>query len=152
MRHIGHKITAHGFCQLDGGHITLALLEKIAGRPVKAKPLEILRQYMAKAESPTRGRELNIHYGDLERGFGEPALQLRDRAHLTREPDLAVCASVGEAALALVHPDPDLGPTAVVGGPLGEGAEHVLLPGEIIVVPLAPTITAPPTAPVTPSS
>lgn len=34
-----------------------------------AKPLEILRQYMAKAESPTRGRELNIHYGDLERGF-----------------------------------------------------------------------------------
>jgi TPP-dependent pyruvate/acetoin dehydrogenase alpha subunit len=34
-----------------------------------AAPLEILRQYMAKAESPTRGRELNIHYGDLERGF-----------------------------------------------------------------------------------
>ena len=34
-----------------------------------AQPLEILRQYMAKAESPTRGRELNIHYGDLERGF-----------------------------------------------------------------------------------
>ncbi len=34
-----------------------------------ATPLEILRQYMAKAESPTRGRELNIHYGDLERGF-----------------------------------------------------------------------------------
>jgi pyruvate dehydrogenase E1 component alpha subunit/2-oxoisovalerate dehydrogenase E1 component alpha subunit len=24
---------------------------------------------MAKAESPTRGRELNIHFGDLERGF-----------------------------------------------------------------------------------
>jgi pyruvate dehydrogenase E1 component alpha subunit/2-oxoisovalerate dehydrogenase E1 component alpha subunit len=34
-----------------------------------ARPLEILRQYMAKAESPTRGRELNIHFGDLERGF-----------------------------------------------------------------------------------
>jgi len=34
-----------------------------------ARPLEILRQYMAKAESPTRGRELNIHYGDLQRGF-----------------------------------------------------------------------------------
>jgi pyruvate dehydrogenase E1 component alpha subunit/2-oxoisovalerate dehydrogenase E1 component alpha subunit len=34
-----------------------------------AAPLEILRQYMAKAESPTRGRELNIHYGDLQRGF-----------------------------------------------------------------------------------
>ncbi|MBX6331862.1 MAG: thiamine pyrophosphate-dependent dehydrogenase E1 component subunit alpha [Gemmatimonadaceae bacterium] len=34
-----------------------------------AKPLEILRQYMAKGDSPTRGRELNIHFGDLERGF-----------------------------------------------------------------------------------
>src|SRR5688572_30912920 len=34
-----------------------------------ALPLEILRQYMAKGDSPTRGRELNIHYGDLVRGF-----------------------------------------------------------------------------------
>jgi pyruvate dehydrogenase E1 component alpha subunit/2-oxoisovalerate dehydrogenase E1 component alpha subunit len=34
-----------------------------------ATPVEILRQYMAKGDSPTRGRELNIHFGDLERGF-----------------------------------------------------------------------------------
>src|SRR3989475_6825561 len=34
-----------------------------------ARPLEILRQYMAKAESPTRGREMNVHFNDLERGF-----------------------------------------------------------------------------------
>jgi len=34
-----------------------------------ATPLEILRQYMAKGDSPTRGRELNIHFGDLQRGF-----------------------------------------------------------------------------------
>ena len=34
-----------------------------------ATPLEILRQYMAKGDSPTRGRELNIHFGSLERGF-----------------------------------------------------------------------------------
>lgn len=31
------------FPVLDGGHITLAILEKIAGRPVKAKALEILQ-------------------------------------------------------------------------------------------------------------
>lgn len=31
------------FPVLDGGHITLAILEKIAGRPVKAKPLEIIQ-------------------------------------------------------------------------------------------------------------
>ena len=34
-----------------------------------AKPIEILRQYMAKAESPTRGRELNVHFNDLEKGY-----------------------------------------------------------------------------------
>src|SRR5438045_6001439 len=34
-----------------------------------AKPNEIIKQYMAKGDSPTRGRELNIHYGDLVRGF-----------------------------------------------------------------------------------
>src|SRR3989454_4893543 len=34
-----------------------------------AQPLEILRQYMAKAESPTHGRELNVHFNDLEQGY-----------------------------------------------------------------------------------
>ena len=34
-----------------------------------ATPIEVLRQYMAKAEGPTAGRELNIHFNDLERGF-----------------------------------------------------------------------------------
>lgn len=35
------------FPVLDGGHITLAVLEKIFGRPVKAKPLEILQTFCA---------------------------------------------------------------------------------------------------------
>jgi pyruvate dehydrogenase E1 component alpha subunit/2-oxoisovalerate dehydrogenase E1 component alpha subunit len=34
-----------------------------------ATPLEVLRQYMARGNSPTRGRELNIHFADLQRGF-----------------------------------------------------------------------------------
>ena len=34
-----------------------------------AQPIEILRQYMAKADSPTRGRELNLHFNDLEKGY-----------------------------------------------------------------------------------
>src|SRR5258705_7353699 len=33
-----------------------------------AQPVQILRQYMAKAESPTRGRELNVHFNDLGKG------------------------------------------------------------------------------------
>src|SRR6266513_3365701 len=32
-----------------------------------AQPIEILRQYMAKADSPTQGRELNVHFNDLEK-------------------------------------------------------------------------------------
>ncbi len=35
-----------------------------------ARPLDIVRQYMAKGDSPTRGRELNIHFGHPARdGF-----------------------------------------------------------------------------------
>jgi TPP-dependent pyruvate/acetoin dehydrogenase alpha subunit len=34
-----------------------------------AQPIAILRQYMAKAGSPTRGRELNVHFNDLEQGY-----------------------------------------------------------------------------------
>src|SRR5689334_23866393 len=34
-----------------------------------AQPIQILRQYMAKADGPTRGRELNVHFKDLERGY-----------------------------------------------------------------------------------
>ena len=33
------------------------------------EPVEILRQYLAKGDSLTRGRELNIHIGDVARGF-----------------------------------------------------------------------------------
>jgi len=34
-----------------------------------AQPVEILRQYMAKADGPTHGRELNVHFNDLEQGY-----------------------------------------------------------------------------------
>src|SRR2546427_3039339 len=34
-----------------------------------AQPVEILRQYMAKVGGPTRGRDLNVHFNDLERGY-----------------------------------------------------------------------------------
>jgi len=34
-----------------------------------AEPIAILRQYMAKAESPTHGRELNVHFNDLDKGY-----------------------------------------------------------------------------------
>jgi TPP-dependent pyruvate/acetoin dehydrogenase alpha subunit len=34
-----------------------------------ATPTEVIRQYMAKGDSPARGKELNIHFTDYQRGF-----------------------------------------------------------------------------------
>jgi pyruvate dehydrogenase E1 component alpha subunit/2-oxoisovalerate dehydrogenase E1 component alpha subunit len=43
------------------------LIRNLGSMLVKgATPLEVIRQYMAKGDSPTRGRELNIHFGDVE--------------------------------------------------------------------------------------
>jgi TPP-dependent pyruvate/acetoin dehydrogenase alpha subunit len=52
------------------GDILSPLIRNLGSMLVQgATPIEVLRQYMAKATSPTRGRELNIHFNDLERGF-----------------------------------------------------------------------------------
>src|SRR5215203_6165346 len=52
------------------GDILSPLIRNLGSMLVQgASPLEILLQYMAKGDSPTRGRELNIHFGDTERGF-----------------------------------------------------------------------------------
>ncbi|CAN5838399.1 thiamine pyrophosphate-dependent dehydrogenase E1 component subunit alpha [soil metagenome] len=34
-----------------------------------ARPVDVMRQYMAKADSPTWGREQNVHFTDYDRGF-----------------------------------------------------------------------------------
>jgi TPP-dependent pyruvate/acetoin dehydrogenase alpha subunit len=34
-----------------------------------ARPVDVLRQYMAKGDSPTWGREQNVHFTDYDRGF-----------------------------------------------------------------------------------
>lgn len=34
-----------------------------------ARPVDVMRQYMARADGPTGGRETNVHFSDYERGF-----------------------------------------------------------------------------------
>jgi TPP-dependent pyruvate/acetoin dehydrogenase alpha subunit len=52
------------------GDILSPLIRNLGSMLVQgATPLEVLRQYMARGPSPTRGRELNIHFNDLKRGF-----------------------------------------------------------------------------------
>lgn len=71
FRSLGQEADAVGSAYaLERRDILSPLIRNLGAMLVKgATPVEILRQYMAKADSPTRGRELNIHFGDLERGF-----------------------------------------------------------------------------------
>jgi TPP-dependent pyruvate/acetoin dehydrogenase alpha subunit len=71
FRSLGQEADAVGSAfALERRDIMSPLIRNMGSMLVKgATPLEILRQYMARGDSPTRGRELNIHFGDLERGF-----------------------------------------------------------------------------------
>src|SRR5215216_4609114 len=82
FRSLGQEADAVGSAfALQDGDILSPLIRNLGSMLVKgATPLEIIRQYMAKGDSPTRGRELNIHFGDLshERGFVGQISQLGD--------------------------------------------------------------------------
>src|SRR6476646_10285743 len=73
FRSLGQEADAVGSAfALDRGKgdILSPLIRNLGSMLVQgAQPLEIIRQYMAKGDSPTRGRELNIHFGDTVRGF-----------------------------------------------------------------------------------
>jgi pyruvate dehydrogenase E1 component alpha subunit/2-oxoisovalerate dehydrogenase E1 component alpha subunit len=55
---------------LESRDILSPLIRNLGSMLVKgARPVEVLRQYMAKAASPTAGREMNIHFNDLQLGY-----------------------------------------------------------------------------------
>jgi len=72
FRSLGQEACAVGSAfALERRDVMAPLIRNLGSMLVKgAEPVEILRQYMAKGDSPTRGRELNIHFGDVvERNF-----------------------------------------------------------------------------------
>jgi TPP-dependent pyruvate/acetoin dehydrogenase alpha subunit len=71
FRSLGQEADAVGSAfALRREDVLSPLIRNLGSMLVKgATPVEILRQYMAKGDSPTRGRELNIHFGDTQRGF-----------------------------------------------------------------------------------
>jgi pyruvate dehydrogenase E1 component alpha subunit/2-oxoisovalerate dehydrogenase E1 component alpha subunit len=71
FRSLGQEACAVGSAfALERRDILSPLIRNLGSMLVKgALPVEVLRQYMAKGDSMTRGRELNIHIGDLDRGF-----------------------------------------------------------------------------------
>ena len=61
----GESVAAAYALDYKQGDVVQPLIRNIGSILVAgAKPVEILRQYMAKGNSPTRGRELNIHFGN----------------------------------------------------------------------------------------
>lgn len=71
FRSLGQEADAVGSAfALERRDVLSPLIRNLGSMLVKgATPVEILKQYMARGDSPTRGRELNIHFGDTERGF-----------------------------------------------------------------------------------
>lgn len=71
FRSLGQEADAVGSCfALERRDVMSPLIRNLGAMLVKgATPVEVLKQYMAKGDSPTRGRELNIHFGDV----GDPA-------------------------------------------------------------------------------
>lgn len=69
FRSLGQEADAVGSAYaLEQRDVLSPLIRNLGSMLVKgATPLEVLRQYMAKGDSPTRGRELNIHFGDTDR-------------------------------------------------------------------------------------
>jgi len=71
FRSLGQEADAVGSAfALERRDILSPLIRNLGAMLVKgATPVEVLKQYMGRADSPTRGRELNIHFGDTDRGF-----------------------------------------------------------------------------------
>ena len=68
FRSLGQEACAVGSAYaLRREDVLSPLIRNLGSMLVKgASPVEVIRQYMAKGDSPTRGRELNIHFGDVE--------------------------------------------------------------------------------------
>lgn len=67
----GESVAAAYALDYEQGDVVQPLIRNIGSILVAgAKPADIIRQYMAKGDGPTRGRELNIHFGHPARdGF-----------------------------------------------------------------------------------
>lgn len=84
-RSLGQEATAVGTAYaLEDGDILSPLIRDMGSLLVrKATPREIFMQYMARFEGGSKGRDLNIHIADLERGFVGPISHLGDMVAIT---------------------------------------------------------------------
>ena len=80
FRSLGQEATAVGSAYaLQPQDFVTPLIRDLGAVLVKGiRPREIFAQYMAKAWGPSGGRDLNIHFGDMAKGFIGPISHLGD--------------------------------------------------------------------------
>ena len=80
FRSLGQEATAVGSAYaLQPQDFLTPIIRDLGAVFVKGiRPREIFAQYMAKAWGPSGGRDLNIHFGDMEKGFIGPISHLGD--------------------------------------------------------------------------
>jgi pyruvate dehydrogenase E1 component alpha subunit/2-oxoisovalerate dehydrogenase E1 component alpha subunit len=110
FRSLGQEATAVGSAYaLEPQDFVTPLIRDLGAVLVKGiRPREIFAQYMAKAWGPSGGRDLNIHFGSMERGFIGPISHLGDMipvmtgillgARLQKKPIVAI-AYIGDGGM-----------------------------------------------------
>lgn len=80
FRSLGQEATAVGTAYALQPHDFITpLIRDLGAVLVKGiRPRDIFAQYMAKAWGPSGGKDLNIHFGDMEKGFIGPISHLGD--------------------------------------------------------------------------
>lgn len=110
FRSLGQEATAVGSAYaLQPRDFITPLIRDLGAVLVKGiRPREIFAQYMAKAWGPSGGHDLNIHFGDLEKGFIGPISHLGDMipvmtgvllaARMQKKPTVAI-AYIGDGGM-----------------------------------------------------
>jgi len=80
FRSLGQEATAVGTAYaLEERDFVTPLIRDLGAVLVKGiRPRDVIAQYMAKAWGPSEGRDLNIHFGDMSKGFIGPISHLGD--------------------------------------------------------------------------
>jgi len=110
FRSLGQEATAVGTAYaLQPQDFITPLIRDLGAVLVKGiRPREIFAQYMAKAWGPSGGRDLNIHFGDMSKGFIGPISHLGDMIPVMtgvllgarmQQKDLVAIAYIGDGGM-----------------------------------------------------
>ncbi|MCK5438939.1 MAG: thiamine pyrophosphate-dependent dehydrogenase E1 component subunit alpha, partial [Gemmatimonadetes bacterium] len=79
-RSLGQEAESVGtaYALRDGDYLTPLIRNLGSILVMGVRPVDILKQYMAKGTGPSGGKDLNVHFGDLAHGFVGPVSMLGD--------------------------------------------------------------------------